>query len=123
MNADIFVNTHPEIAVVSVEIEKQFINGSSKKQSMHQMQFEQMNIQIVDEQTIIENYKQKPSELIIQAEELKANKLLDDAIIVVGQLKNFKTEQMQMYENLSSTFQNIWEEIIENHPQQIFTAI
>jgi hypothetical protein len=35
MNADIFVNTHPEIAVVSVEIEKQFINGSSKKQSMH----------------------------------------------------------------------------------------
>jgi len=42
---------------------------------------------------------------------------------VVGQLKNFKTEQMQMYENLSSTFQNIWEEIIDNHPQQIFTAI
>jgi hypothetical protein len=37
MNAEVFMNVHPELVFdgVSGHIEKEFINGSSKKQSMH----------------------------------------------------------------------------------------
>jgi hypothetical protein len=37
MNAEVFMNVHPELIAegVSGQIEKEFINGSSKKQSTH----------------------------------------------------------------------------------------
>ncbi len=91
------MSAHPELVnnIVSGEIQKEFINGSSKKQSMHQLQFEQMNLQIFDEQSIADNYKSQLSQLLKKAEELKADNLLDDAMAIIGQIKQIREDHMK----------------------------
>ncbi len=97
MNAEVFMSVHPELVnnIVSGEIQKEFINGSSKKQSMHLLQFEQMNLQIVDEQSIADNYKSQLSQLLKKAEELKADNLLDDAMVIIEQIKQIREDHMK----------------------------